>query len=204
MTNSLEWWTINRRIYKILKSVSHSTVETVLEVDDTSLRSYVRMANFIGIRWIVTTSLAVMLAMFLAACTTTETIEVKGAPVIVEKEVVKEVIVQGETTVVEKVITETVEVKGETIVKEVVKEVAVPGAAVVVEKVVEKEVIKEVKVEVPVLVEKEVVKIVEIPGKEYVTDPTNGKVYTAPQYGGQINAALDRVPPNADQSVGGL
>ena len=70
-------------------------------------------------------------------------------------------------------------VPGETVTKEVIKEVEVPGQTVVVEK----EVVKTV--EVPgqtVVVEKVVVK--EVPGKKYVTDPTTGKVVSAPEYGG--------------------
>ena len=87
-------------------------------------------------------------------------VAVPGETVVVEKEVIKEVVreVPGETVVVEKEVIREVEVPGETVVveKEVIKEVKVPGETVVVEK----EVIKEVKVEV--VVEKEVVKIVEV------------------------------------------
>ena len=139
-------------------------------------------------------------------------VQVPGETVVVKEEVVKEVMVPGETVVVEKVVTETVEVPGETVTVEVVKEVQVPGETVVVEKevvktvevpgetvVVEKEVVKTV--EVPgqtVVVKEEVVKTVEVPGPErvvvkevevrqgYVTDPTTGKVVSAPQYGGTI------------------
>ena len=140
-------------------------------------------------------------------------VQVPGETVVVKEEVVKEVMVPGETVVVEKVVTETVEVPGETVTVEVVKTVEVPGETVVVEKevvktvevpgqtvVVEKEVVKTV--EVPgetVVVEKEVVKTVEVPGPErvmvkevpagYVTDPTTGKVFTAPQYGGTFTHA---------------
>ena len=142
----------------------------------------------------------------------TETVEVPGETVVVEKEVirtvevpgetvtkevVKEVMVPGETVVVEKEVVKTVEVPGETVVKEVVKTVEVPGETVVVEK----EVVKTV--EVPgqtVVVEKEVVKTVEVPGpervvikevsgKNYVTDPVTGKVFTAPEYGGTLTFA---------------
>ena len=194
-----------------------------------------------------------MLLAVAAACSS-ETIEVPGETVVVEKEVVrtvevpgetvtvevvKEVQVPGETVVVEKVVTETVEVPGETVVVkeevvktvevpgetvtvEVVKEVQVPGETVVVEKevvktvevpgqtvVVEKEVVKTV--EVPgqtVVVEKEVIKTVEVPGPErvmvkevrqgYVTDPTNGKVYSAPAYGGTMTFAVQREQPGTD------
>ena len=131
----------------------------------------------------------------------TETVEVPGETVVVEKEVVKtvevpgetvtkevvkEVMVPGETVVVEKEVVKTVEVPGQTVVKEVVKTVEVPGQTVVVEK----EVVKTV--EVPgetVVVTKEVAVPVEVvrevpSGKNYVTDPTTGKVVSAPQYGG--------------------
>ena len=86
--------------------------------------------------------------------------------VVVEKEVVKEVMVPGKTVVVEKEVVKTVEVPGETVVveKEVVKTVEVPGETVVVEK----EVIKEVEVEV--VVEKEVVKEVMVPGETVVVE----------------------------------
>ena len=154
-------------------------------------------------------------------------VQVPGETVVVKEEVVKEVMVPGETVVVEKVVTETVEVPGETVTVEVVKTVEVPGETVVVEKevvktvkvpgqtvVVEKEVVKTV--EVPgqtVVVEKEVVKTVEVPGqtvvvekvvvqevagKKYVTDPTTGKVVTAPEYGGTLTFATTLEPPDAD------
>ena len=144
-------------------------------------------------------------------------VQVPGETVVVKEEVVKEVMVPGETVVVEKVITETVEVPGETVTVEVVEEVMVPGETVVVEK----EVVKTV--EVPgqtVVVEKEVVKTVEVPGqtvvvtkevagpervvvkevagKKYVTDPTTGKVVTAPEYGGTLTFATTLEPANAD------
>ena len=38
--------------------------------------------------------------------------------------------------------------------------------------------------------------------KKYVTDPTNGKVYTAPEYGGTLTHAGVTEPPNADQMIG--
>ena len=141
---------------------------------------------------------------------------VPGETVVVKEEVVKEVMVPGETVVVEKVVTETVEVPGETVTVEVVKTVEVPGETVVVEK----EVVKTV--EVPgqtVVVEKEVVKTVEVPGQTvvvtkevsgperivvkqvragYVTDPTTGKVVTAPEYGGTLTFASKSDPPTFD------
>ena len=194
-----------------------------------------------SMRWLVVAVSAAMLLAVAAACSS-ETIEVPGETVVVEKEViktvevpgetviqevvkevqvpgetvvvkeevVKEVMVPGETVVVEKVITETVEVPGETVTVEVVKTVEVPGQTVVVEKVVTQT------VEVPgetVVVEKEVVKEVMVPGETvvvekqvpvevvvtkvvvkevpagYVTDPTNGKVVTAPGYGGTFTIA---------------
>ena len=134
-----------------------------------------------------------MLLAVAAACSS-ETIEVPGETVVVEKEVVKTVEVPGETVTVE--VVKEVQVPGETVVvkEEVVKEVMVPGETVVVEKEVVKtvevpgetvtvEVVKEVQVpgetvvvekvvtetvEVPgetVVVEKEVVKEVEVPGE---------------------------------------
>ena len=136
--------------------------------------------------------------------------------------------VPGETVVVEKEVVKTVEVPGETVTVEVVKEVQVPGETVVVEKevvktvqvpgqtvVVEKEVVKTV--EVPgetVVVTKEVIKTVagpervvvkEVPGKKYVTDPTTGKVFSAPEYGGTITFAIkaDGASTNVDMHTGG-
>ena len=146
----------------------------------------------------------------------TETVEVPGETVVVEKEViktvevpgetvtkevVKEVMVPGETVVVEKEVVKTVEVPGQTVVKEVVKTVEVPGQTVVVEK----EVVKTV--EVPgetVVVTKEVAVPVEVvrevpSGKNYVTDPTTGKVVSAPEYGGTFTyAAKSGTAPNFD------
>ena len=147
----------------------------------------------------------------------TETVEVPGETV--TKEVVKEVMVPGETVIVEKVVTETVEVPGQTVVveKEVIKTVEVPGETVVVEKQVPVEVIKTVEVvktvEVPVEVirtvevpiEVPVTEVVMVPGQAYVTDPTNGLVYTAPQYGGMfiVGGRGNRQPTTTDQTVGG-
>ena len=159
------------------------------------------MSKTLGIRWLVVAAGAAMLLVLGAACT--KEVEVPGETIIVEKEVVKTVEVPGETIVVEKEIIKTVEVEipGKTVVvtKEVIKEVEVPGETVVVTK----EVIKEV--EVPgktVVVTKEVLKVVEV-RQGYVTDPSNGKVYVAPQYGGTLTYAYLHEPPNADMSIGG-
>ena len=144
------------------------------------------MSKTLGIRWLVVAAGAAMLLVLGAACT--KEVEVPGETIIVEKEVVKTVEVPGETIVVEKEVVKTVEVevpgKTVTVTKEVIKEVEVPGETVVVTK----EVLKEV--EVPgetVVVTKEVLKVVEV-RQGYVTDPTTGKVVTAPQYGGTIRA----------------
>ena len=40
--------------------------------------------------------------------------------------------------------------------------------------------------------------------KKYVTDPTNGKVYTAPEYGGTLTYGAAFEPPNSDAMVGGI
>ena len=146
------------------------------------------MRTYNSMRWLVVVAGAVMLLAVVAACAG-ETVEVPG-----------------ETVVVEKVVTETVEVPGETVVKEVIKEVQVPGETVVVKE----EVVKEVMVPgETVVVEKEVVKTVEVPGetvvvekvvvqevagKKYVTDPTTGKVVTAPEYGGTLTFATGKLP----------
>ena len=160
-----------------------------------------------------------MLLAVAAACGS-ETVEVPGETVVVEKEViktvevpgetvvkevVKEVQVPGETVVVKEEVVKTVEVPGETVVveKEVVKTVEVPGETIVVEK----EVVKTV--EVPgETITKEVVKTVEVPGPErvvvkevragYVTDPTTGKVVTKPQYGGTFTFAEWGTPDHVD------
>ena len=138
-------------------------------------------------------------------------VQVPGQTVVVKEEVVKEVMVPGETVVVEKEVVKTVEVPGETVTKEVVKEVMVPGETVVVKE----EVVKTV--EVPgqtVVVEKEVVKTVEVPGpervmvkevpgKNYVTDASIGKVVVAPQYGGTITYVLPTDYPGPDAVVSG-
>ena len=136
-----------------------------------------------SMRWLVVAVSAAMLLAVAAACSS-ETVEVPGETVVVEKEVVKTVEVPGETVVVEKEVVKTVEVPGETVVvkEEVVKEVMVPGETVVVEKEVVKtvevpgetvtvEVVKEVQVPgETVVVEKEVIKEVEVPGETIVVE----------------------------------
>ena len=67
-----------------------------------------------SLRWLVVFAGAIMLLAVAAACSS-ETVEVPGETVVVEKEVIK-----------------TVEVPGETVTVEVVKEVQVPGETVVV------------------------------------------------------------------------
>jgi ABC-type transport system substrate-binding protein len=87
---------------------------------------------------------------------------------VVEKEVIKEVMVPGETIIVEKEVIKEVKVPGETIVveKEVIKEVPVEKVVVV-----EKEVIKEVMVPgETIIVEKEVIKEVKVPGETIVVE----------------------------------
>ncbi len=70
---------------------------------------------------------AALLLVLAAACGATETIEVPGETIVIEKEVIKEVMVPGETVVVE---------------KEVIKEVEVPGETIVIEKeVINREVV---------------------------------------------------------------
>ena len=136
-----------------------------------------------SMRWLVVAVSAAMLLAVVAACSS-ETIEVPGETVVVEKVVTETVEVPGETVVVEKEVIRTVEVPGETVTKEVVKEVMVPGETVVVEKEVVKtvevpgetvtvEVSSKRYVEVPgetVVVEKEVVKTVEVPGQTVVVE----------------------------------
>ena len=144
-----------------------------------------------SMRWLVVVAGAIMLLAVAAACSS-ETIEVPGETVVVEKEVVKTVEVPGET-VVKEVIKE-VQVPGETVVveKEVVKTVEVPGETVVVEKVVTEtvevpgetvtvEVVKEVQVPgETVVVEKEVVKTVEVPGQTVVVEKEVVKTVEVP------------------------
>ena len=137
-------------------------------------------------RWLVVAVAAAMLLAVVAACSS-ETIEVPGETVVVEKVVTETVEVPGETVVVEKEVIKTVEVPGETVTKEVVKEVQVPGETVVVEKEV---VNRPRRVEVPgetVVVEKVIVEEVRA---GYVTDPATGKVVSAPAYGGTFNTAI--------------
>ena len=186
------------------------------------------MSTSNSLRWLVVAAGAAMLLAVAAACSS-ETVEVPGETVVVEKVVTETVEVPGETVVVEKEVIKTVEVPGETVTKEVVKEVMVPGETVVVEKEVVKTVevpgetvVKEVvkTVEVPgetVVVEKEVVKTVEVPGEtvvvekvvvqevpgqKYVTDPSTGKVVSAPAYGGTITLARKTTPPEVDGYFG--
>ena len=71
--------------------------------------------------------------------------------------------------------------------KEVVKTVEVPGETVVVTK----------EVAVPVEVVREVPT-----GKNYVTDPSTGKVVTAPEYGGTLTFVMKVEPPNTDPAFG--
>ena len=126
------------------------------------------MVKDIGRCWFVVAAGAVMLLAFAAACGT-ETIEVPGETVVVEKEVIKTVEVPGETVVVEKEVIKTVEVPGETVTQEVVKTVEVPGETVVVEK--------------------EVVKTVEVEGERYIRN-VNGQLMERPQYGGTLVVPL--------------
>ena len=177
-----------------------------------------------SLRWLVVVAGVAMLLAVVAACGA-ETVEVPGETVVVEKEVIrtvevpgetvvkeviKEVEVPGETVVVKEVVTETVEVPGETVVveKEVVKTVEVPGETVTVEVVkevqvpgetvvVEKEVVRTVEVPGQTIVVKEVV-VQEVPGKDYVTDPTTGRVFTAPEYGGTLTFIRPRGPKTPD------
>ena len=73
-----------------------------------------------SLRWLVVALSAAMLLAVAAACSS-ETIEVPGETVVVEKEVIKTVEVPGETVVVEKEVVKTVEVPGpeRVVVKEV-------------------------------------------------------------------------------------
>ena len=144
-----------------------------------------------SLRWLVVAVSAAMLLAVAAACGS-ETVEVPGETVVVEKVVTETVEVPGETVVVEKEVVKTVEVPGETVVKEVVKEVQVPGETVVVEK----EVVRTV--EVPgqtVVVEKEVVK--EIESERYVRNVW-GELVDKPQYGGSIPIGVGFTPGNFD------
>ena len=40
--------------------------------------------------------------------------------------------------------------------------------------------------------------------RKYVTDPTNGIVYTAPEYGGSLTYGASWEPPNSDAMIGGI
>ena len=145
------------------------------------------------LRWLVVAVSAAMLLVVAAACGT-ETVEVPGETVVVEKVVTETVEVPGETVVVEKEVVRTVEVPGETVTREVVKEVMVPGETVVVEK----EVVRTV--EVPgqtVVVEKEVVK--EIESERYVRNVW-GELVDRPQYGGSIVIGIPDEFPSTDPS----
>ena len=42
-----------------------------------------------------------------------------------------------------------------------------------------------------------------VAARKYVTDPTNGKVYTAPEYGGTLTIGSSYEPPNSDAMIGG-
>ena len=68
------------------------------------------MNKTLGMRWLVVAAGAAMLLVLAAACgADTETIEVPGETVVVEKEVIKEVEVPGKTVVVEKEVVKEVE-----------------------------------------------------------------------------------------------
>ena len=90
---------------------------------------------------------------------------------------------------------ETVEVPGETVVvkEEVIKTVEVPGETVVVTQ----EVVKTVEVPGP-----ERVMVKEVAGKNYVTDPSNGKVVPAPEYGGTLTFNLSGLSGSVDPYFG--
>ena len=149
------------------------------------------MLTSTSMRWLVVAVSAAMLLVVAAACGS-ETIEVPGETVVVEKIVTETVEVPGETVVVEKEVIKTVEVPGETVV--VVKEVEVPGETILVEK----EVIKTVEVvkSVPV----EVIKEVEVVGDRWVRN-TAGKLVEKPQYGGTIVGSEDGHPDNSDPLI---
>ena len=66
------------------------------------------MRTSTSLSWLVAAVSAAMLLAVAAACSS-ETIEVPGETVVVEKEVIKEVQVPGETVVVEKEVIKTVE-----------------------------------------------------------------------------------------------
>ena len=151
-----------------------------------------------SLRWLVVAVSAAMLLAVAAACGS-ETVEVPGETVVVEKVVTETVEVPGETVVVKEEVVKTVEVPGETVVKEVIKEVQVPGETVVVEK----EVVKTV--EVPgetVVVTKEVpgperVVVKEVESERYVRNVW-GELVDKPQYGGSIPIGVRFTPGNFD------
>ena len=144
-----------------------------------------------SMRWLVVAVSAAMLLAVAAACSS-ETIEVPGETVVVEKEVIK-----------------TVEVPGETVVKEVIKEVQVPGETVVVEKRSSRgdgprrdrrggeRGRQDRRGPRPDRCERES-RRQEVPGKKYVTDPTTGVVTTAPEYGGTLTFARKQIGEHTD------
>ena len=152
------------------------------------------MRKALGMQWLVVVAGAAMLLVLAAACGATETIEVPGETVVVEKVVTETIEVPGETVVKE--VVKEVRVPGETVVvkEEVVKEVMVPGETVVVEKVVTEtvevpgetvtvEVVKTVEVPVPgktVVVEKVVTETVEVPGETVVVEKEVVKTVEVP------------------------
>ena len=143
------------------------------------------MRKAIGLRWAIVAAGAAMLLSLAAACGT-ETVQVPGETVVVEKEVIKEVQVPGETVTVTKEVVKTVEVPGETVIKEVVKEVPVPGETVIKEVV--KEIVKTVEVPGETVI-KEVVKTVEVPvvvEKVVVKEVPVAMSIKGPRYGGTI------------------
>ena len=129
------------------------------------------MQSSASLRWLVVAVSAAMLLALAAACT--ETVEVPGETIVVEKEVIKEVQVPGETIVVKEEVIKTVEVPGETVVKEVIKEVEVPGETVVVTKEIPVQITRTVEIPGP-----ERVMVKEVPGKKYTTDPVTGRVFS--------------------------
>ena len=132
-------------------------------------------------RLLVLGGLLAVLAVALAACgEEAEPVVIEVIKeVVVEKEVVKEVMVPGETIVVE--------VPGETI--EVVKEVMVPGETIVVEK----EVIRTV--EVPKEIVREVIKVVEVEKPRIISygeAPELAQLVAA----GKLPPVAERLPEN--------
>jgi peptide/nickel transport system substrate-binding protein len=136
-------------------------------------------------RLLVLGGLLAVLAVALAACgEEAEPVVIEVIKeVVVEKEVVKEVMVPGETIVVEK----EVMVPGETI--EVVKEVMVPGETIVVEK----EVIRTV--EVPKEIVREVIKVVEVE-KPRITSYGEAPELAQLVAAGKLPPVAERLPEN--------